>query len=139
MLLQQRQHLRGSENNIFAQPDQNQRPKSGAFQEQHGQDSRGKKIVLLNAQKDLVTHLGGLCWIDTCEKAEFDAKAPQVKWRAGSLFKKRLYQTTFSSIIFQSMSNLCMFFAQHLRARVHKLQGQQQHVFLRLHPELQFH
>ena len=85
MLLQQRQHLRGSENNIFAQPDQNQRPKSGAFQEQHGQDSRGKKIVLLNAQKDLVTHLGGLCWIDTCEKAEFDAKAPQVKWRAGSL------------------------------------------------------
>lgn len=99
----------------------------------------GKKIVLLNAQKDLVTHLGGLCWIDTCEKAEFDAKAPQVKWRAGSLFKKRLYQTTFSSIIFQSMSNLCMFFAQHLRARVHKLQGQQQHVFLRLHPELQFH
>ena len=98
-----------------------------------------KKIFLLNAQKDLVTHLGGLCWIDTCEKAEFDAKAPQVKWRAGSLFKKRLYQTTFSSIIFQSISNLCMFFAQHLRARVHKLQGQQQHVFLRLHPELQFH
>ena len=43
MLLQQRQHLRGSENNIFPQPDQNQRPKSGAFQEQHGQDSRGKK------------------------------------------------------------------------------------------------
>ena len=82
-----------------------------------------------------MAHLGGLCWIDTCEKAEFDAKALQVKWRSGSLKKEGLIGLP-SLPSFQS--NLRMFFAQHLRARVHKLQGQQQHVFLRLNPELQF-